>query len=54
VNPTLTVLLCLVLAGLVVAACSKSKKQLVGGLIYRDSKGRLVLVLTPMKRKRKK
>lgn len=49
-----TVWLALVLAALVVAAFSRPGKQLVGGLIYRDRKGRLVLVLTPVRKGKKK
>lgn len=46
-----------VLAVLIVAALAKPTRQLVGGLVYRDKQGRLVLILTPVpkgKRKRRR
>lgn len=45
--------LCLGLAAVIVAARSKTSKQIVGGILQRDRKGRLTLVLTPVKRKRR-
>ncbi len=51
---TAAVVLSLALAALVMAAFTKPGKQLVSGLIYRDKKGRLVLVLTPVRKGRKK
>ncbi|HEY1119862.1 MAG TPA: hypothetical protein VGE43_19260 [Acidimicrobiales bacterium] len=45
--------LCIALAAVIVAARSKTSKQIVGGILQRDRKGRLTLVLTPVKRKRR-
>jgi hypothetical protein len=43
----------LVVALLVLLAVAKPTKTLVGGIFQRDRKGRLVLVLTPVRRKRR-
>lgn len=44
------VVVALLLAALLVAAFNKPARTAVTGLIYRDKKGRLVLVLTPARR----
>ena len=47
----------LALAALLVLALAKPTRQMVGGFIQRDRKGRLVLVLTPVpkpKRRRRR
>jgi hypothetical protein len=49
-----TLVLCLVVAGLLVAAFGKRKPIKGIGLFTRDKKGRLVMVLTPFSRKRKR
>jgi hypothetical protein len=49
-----TVVLCLGVAALIVAAFGKRKAIFGAGMFVRDKKGRLVMVLTPAKRKRKK
>lgn len=49
-----TVVLCLGVSALIVAAFGKRKPITGFGLFTRDKKGRLVMVLTPSKRKRKK
>lgn len=54
---TAALIVALLLAALLVAAVSKPGRQMVGGFIQRDRKGRLVLVLTPTprpKRRRRK
>lgn len=43
-----------VAAGLIVAALAKPTKTWVSGLLTRDKQGRIALVLTPAKRKRRK
>lgn len=48
----LTIVLCVLLALIVVGAFSKPGRTLVGGILQRDRKGRLTLVLSPAKRKR--
>ncbi len=48
-----TVLLCLIVAALIVGAFTKPGKTLVGGFLQRDRKGRLTLVLTPAKRRKR-
>lgn len=45
--------LCIALAAVIVASRSKTSKQMVGGLLQRDRKGRLTLVLTPVKKRRR-
>lgn len=45
--------LCLALAAVIVAARSKPGKQIVGGILQRDRKGRLTLVLTPVRKRRR-
>jgi hypothetical protein len=50
--PALT--LASVIAVIVVAALTKPTKTLVSGLLTKDKKGRLVLVLTPARRKKKR
>lgn len=47
-------LLSLVVAALLVAAFGKPTKTLVGGFLSRDRKGRLLLVLTPAKKRKKR
>jgi len=42
-----------VVAGLVMALLAKPVKTLVGGIFIKDKKGRMTLVLTPAKKKRK-
>lgn len=49
-----TVILCLVVALVVVLAFDKPRKTLVGGIFQKDSKGRMVLVLTPTPKPRRK
>lgn len=49
-----TVALCIVVAALLVAAFGKRKPITGFGLFTKDKKGRLVMVLTPAKRKRKR
>lgn len=54
-NAGAALLVALVLAVLLVLAYSKPTRKRVAGLMYRDPKGRLVLVLSPAtKRKGKK
>ncbi len=53
-SPTAAVLLSLLLAGLIAAAWSKPSRTAVSGLLTRDKKGRLALVLAPAKKKRSK
>jgi hypothetical protein len=43
-----------VVAGLIVAWFSKPVKTLVGGIFIKDKRGRMTLVLTPAKRKKRK
>ena len=40
-------------AALIMALLSKPVKTLVGGIFIKDKKGRMTLVLTPAKRKKK-
>lgn len=47
-----TVVLCVVLAAVVVAAFSTPARTMVGGMLQRDRKGRLTLILTPTPRRR--
>lgn len=47
---TATVILCVLLALLLVGAFSRPVRTLVGGIVQRDRKGRLVLVLTPARK----
>ncbi len=44
------VVVALLLAALLLAAFSRPTRTAVAGLIYRDKKGRLVLVLSPARR----
>jgi hypothetical protein len=54
-DPTGALLLALALAGLLVAAFGRSKaKTLISGVLIRDRKGRLCLVLTPARNTRRK
>jgi len=46
-------LLALAVAGLLVALFGKPAKTLVGGVLQRDRKGRMTLVLTPARRPKK-
>lgn len=48
-----TIVLCVVLAAVVVGAFSRPTRTMVGGLLQRDRKGRLLLVLTPTPRARR-
>lgn len=48
-----TVILCLIVAALVVGAFTKPGKTLVGGIFQRDRKGRMTLVLTPAKKRKR-
>lgn len=45
--------LSIALGALLIAAFSKPVKQLVGGIFQRDRKGRLVLVLSPVPKKKR-
>jgi hypothetical protein len=50
-DPTGALLLAVVLAALIVAAFGKTKaKTLISGVLTRDRKGRLCLVLTPARK----
>jgi len=52
-DPTGALLLAVAVAGLLVAAFGRRKaKALLSGVLIRDSKGRLCLVLTPARHKR--
>lgn len=53
-NTAEALVLASVIAVLVVLALAKPTKTLVGGIFTKDRKGRLVLVLTPAKRKKRK
>jgi hypothetical protein len=50
-DPTAALLLAVVLAAVIVAAFGKTKaKTLISGVLTRDRKGRLCLVLTPARK----
>lgn len=53
-NDTEVLVVALVLAALILAALAKPTKQLVGGILQRDRKGRLVLILTPVPKPKRK
>ncbi len=54
VNDTAVLVVALILAVLIVAAFSKPARQMVGGIFERDNKGRLILILTPVPKKKRK
>jgi hypothetical protein len=51
---TAAVVVALVLAVLLLAGRRRGKGTAVGGLVYRDPKGRLVLILTPATKGRRR
>jgi hypothetical protein len=54
-DPTAAVLLAVALAALIVAAFGKARtKTLISGVLTRDRKGRLCLVLTPARKSNKR
>lgn len=53
-STTAALVISLILAALIVAAYRKPIKTMVGGIVSRDRKGRLTLVLTPTPRKRRR
>lgn len=53
-STTTALALAAVIAVLVAIAVAKPTKTLVSGIFMKDKKGRLVLVLTPAKRKKRK
>lgn len=51
---TEAVLFVVVAVGLIVLSLAGPRKRAVGGVFKRDRKGRMTIVLTPLKRKRKR
>lgn len=53
-NTTAVLVISVIVAALIIAAFSKPGRQMVGGFVQRDRRGRLVLVLTPTPKKRRR